>query len=223
MLISQTDLIAIAFNRGIDADRIMDSDINVAQWKYIRPALTDDLYTDLINNLSDYDGLMEYVKPALAYYVKFISFEELAFEFSNRGVFQLTSQDANGVTDTQRAKYKESILIKANELMSVAINYCVQQDLEEYNRSDALAPRIVGGFLVERLTGEVVNTDPDNPSTANYSKSFGTFDDTIYLQEKIAGFGLIQEHHGTSNNNHINTNFICRLFTNLLNERQPFR
>jgi len=186
MLISQTDLIAIAFNRGIDTDRIMDSDINVAQWKYIRPALTDDLYTDLINNLSDYDGLMEYVKPALAYYVKFISFEELAFEFSNRGVFQLTSQDANGVTDTQRAKYKESILIKANELMSVAINYCVQQDLEEYNRSDALAPRIVGGFLVERLTGEVVNTDPDNPSTANSARVWYV-DDTIYLQEKIAG------------------------------------
>jgi len=68
-------------------------------------------------------------------------------------------------------KYKESVMIKANELMSVAINYCVQQDLTEYNRSDALAPRIVGGFLVERLTGEVVNADPENPTGVRLGKS----------------------------------------------------
>lgn len=186
MLITQTDLIAIAFNRDITVSRIMDSDINVAQWKYIRPALTDDLYTDLINNISDYDGLMEYVKPALAYYVKYITFEELAFEFSDRGMFQLTSQDANSVTDTQRAAYKESILIKANELMSVAINYCVEQELEEYTRGNSVQPKIIGGFLVERNTGNIVNTDPNNPTTANSARVWYE-GDTIYLQEKIAG------------------------------------
>ncbi len=186
MLATIADIIDIAFNRDIDNDRIKKSDVNVAQWKYIRPALTDDLYTDLINNIGDYSGLMEFVKPALAYYVKYVAFEELAFELSNRGVFQLTSQDANGVTDTQRAKYKESVMIKANELMSVAINYCVQQDLTEYNRSDALAPRIVGGFLVERLTGEVVNADPENPTGSGSARVYLS-GDTIYLQEKISG------------------------------------
>lgn len=186
MLITQTDLIAIAFNRGITVDRIMDSDINVAQWKYIRPALTDELYTDLINNISNYSGLMEYVKPALAYYVKFVAFEELAFEFSDRGMFQLTSQDAGAVTDTQRAAYKESILIKANELMSVAINYCVQQELEKYTRGNAVQPKIIGGFLVERDTGDIVNTDPSNPSAENMARVWYT-GDVIYLQEKING------------------------------------
>jgi len=186
MLATQTDLIAIAFNRGITVDRILDSDINVAQWKYIRPALTDSLYTDLINNIGDYTGLMEYVKPALAFYVKYVAFEELAFELSDRGIFQLTSQDANAITDTQRAKYKESIIIKANELMSVAINYCVQQDLTEYNRANATLPRVIGGFLVNEPTGDIVNSDPENPTTANSARVWFA-DDVIYLQEKISG------------------------------------
>jgi len=44
----------------------------------------------------------------------------------------------------------------------------------------------VGGFLVERLTGEVVNADPENPTGSGSARVYLS-GDTIYLQEKIAG------------------------------------
>lgn len=186
MLITKEDIIDLAFNRDVDASRLKNADVEVAQWKYIRPALTDTLYNNLINNISDYDTLLTFIKPALAYYTKYIAFEELAFELSDRGMFQLTSHDANGISDTQRAKYKESIIIKANELISIAINYCVSNGLEYYNRSDALQPRIVGGFLLDREVGDVDYNNPESPTTANYARVWLS-GDTIYLQEKVNG------------------------------------
>jgi uncharacterized membrane protein YidH (DUF202 family) len=186
MLITQEDVIDLAFNRDIEATRIKDADINVAEWKYIRPALTDSLYSNIINNVANYTTLLAFVKPALAYYVKYVAFEELAFELSDRGIFQLTSQDANGVSDTQRAAYKESVLVKANELISVAINYIVENDLPYYDRENATHPRIIGGFLVERSTGDVENNNPSVPTDYGTARVWLS-GDTIYLQEKVNG------------------------------------
>jgi len=186
MLITQEEIVELAFNRSVTETRILDADINVAQWKYLRPALTNELYSDLINNPANYIDLLNWVKPALAFYVKYIAIEDLFYELSDRGGFQLTAQEANGMTDTQRTDFRRAQMVKANELMSIVVNFCVETNVEKYNRGDSLRPRIIGGLLIKRKTGQVTLNDPDVVSSVNQARVFLS-GDVIYLQELING------------------------------------
>ncbi len=148
MIVTQTEVIDLAFNRSIDTTRIKDSDINAAEWKYIKPLLGNDLFEDVINNLSGYTDLLVYLKPCAAYYVKYFVLPDLMYEISDRGAFQLDVDDGMGMNEQQRNELLTKTLDKANQLGSIVKNYLVNTENTLYN-AGVDTGKIVGGFFIK--------------------------------------------------------------------------
>jgi len=182
-LITAEETVQIAFNRQIDASLIKDADIDVAEWKYIKPLLTDDLYEDVIANESSYTNLLKFIKRALAFYLKAIIIDDIAYELGDRGGFQLQADDAVPITNEGRRAMKQSSLMKANELASIALNYVIKQEYEKYERGATLRSKQIGGFLIENDGEEITTTPPTLPS-GEYEARVYLDGSTIKLQYK---------------------------------------
>jgi len=162
-----TEVITEAFKRPISTDLVTTQDIEIAQWKYIRPALTENLYEAVVTNTgSVYDTLIDtYIKPTLAYYTKHIIYDEIDTEISDRGVSKLLNDDTNKLSQSQKLDVKETILNKANILLDKMMDYVVQEWSDNntiydlYNDfTDVIEEdKIIGGILIKGKT--FVNRD----------------------------------------------------------------
>jgi hypothetical protein len=82
-LITSTEVISIAYITELDPTMIKDEVIATAERKYIRPILSVQLYEDVVANQQQYSTLIEqYVKPCLAFYVKFSMMNQQLLETS---------------------------------------------------------------------------------------------------------------------------------------------
>ena len=82
-LITATETIAIAYITELDPTMIKDEIIVTAERKYIRPILSAPLYEDVVANQQQYSTLIDqYVKPCLAFYVKFSMMNQQLLETS---------------------------------------------------------------------------------------------------------------------------------------------
>lgn len=152
--ITISEVISQAFNRSIEDGKILDNDITAAEWKYIKPILTDDLWDDAKANPSSYVDLIEKIKPCLSYYIKYEIMPELSMTISDRGSFIQTAGDSQPMTDEQRRVLRDSVLEKANSLAEMLSDYIATAELVEYERTDNLKPQIIGGILVYKKIGE---------------------------------------------------------------------
>jgi hypothetical protein len=76
-LLTANEVNQIAFITPIDSALILDEIIQVAETKYIIPALTKPIYDDLSVHPGIYATLIaEYIKPYLAYCVKFLLYSQ---------------------------------------------------------------------------------------------------------------------------------------------------
>jgi len=57
--ITPAEVITLAFNRTIESDKILDTDITAAEWRFIKPILTTDLFNDTKDNPTRYDTLID--------------------------------------------------------------------------------------------------------------------------------------------------------------------
>jgi len=80
-LITVTEVSTIAFVKTLDPALILPSFISSAESKYIFPIVTTDLITKIIATPSDYTTLVEeYIKPYLAFAVKYMFYNQLLTE-----------------------------------------------------------------------------------------------------------------------------------------------
>jgi len=76
-LLTATEVNQIAFITPIDSAQILDEIIQIAETKYINPAITKPIYDDLSVHPGIYATLIsDYIKPYLAYCVKYLLYSQ---------------------------------------------------------------------------------------------------------------------------------------------------
>lgn len=148
-LITAEEVIELAFaeNSNMRADSISETSIRIAEIKYIRPAFGA-MYTLLADKYADYTN--DYVKPALAYFVKCEIVSSIAIDMSNSGVAVANPQYQSAATDKQRQRLYDSEMSKAKTLLDFALEYIATHS-EEFPDFSGEAPKKhhrVGGLLL---------------------------------------------------------------------------
>jgi len=170
-----TEVKSAAYTRLVDDIQFKDSDIEIAEFKYIRPILTENLYNYVVANNGSYTTLIDtYIKPCLAYYVKYITLEGFFTELSDRGINHLQGQNQQTVSSQARSDYKAETLLKARTLEEKltdyiqGLYYAGNTDYTLYGDSSDVytEDQFVGGFLMDD------NDLKDNPKYKNDFKRF---------------------------------------------------
>jgi hypothetical protein len=165
-LMTVAEVITAAYTRNVDTNQLKTSDIEMAQFEYIRPVLTENLY-DLVvaAPTTTYSTLVTtYIKPCLAYFVKYLTFESFYTEVSDRGINHLTGDNIQTVSSQARSDAKAEVLHKAQILEEKLLDYVQAQYFDgdsDYTtfgqETDVyLEKQFVGGFLVD---DEIINPD----------------------------------------------------------------
>lgn len=148
-LITAQEVIELAFaeNSNMREDSISGTSIRIAEIKYIRPAFGA-MYTLLADKYADYTN--DYVKPALAYFVKCEIIASIAIDMSNSGVVVANPQYQTAASDKQRQRLYDSEMSKAKTLLDFALEYIATHS-EEFPDFSGEAPKKhhrVGGILL---------------------------------------------------------------------------
>ena len=133
-MITAADVVTIAFNRSLNANKISDSMILTAQYKYLRPVLTEDLDEAFEADVdgSTYTTLKTFTDQALAWWVKYLVLPELFVEVSDRGVNILEGLNASSVTDQRFIDYREHVLTIAQEKSKQLTEHLYDSDYDGY-------------------------------------------------------------------------------------------
>lgn len=148
-LITAQEVIDLAFaeNSNMMAESISDTAIRIAEIKYIRPAFGV-MYPLLADKYADFAN--DYVKPALAYFVKCEIVSSIAIDMSNSGVAVANPQYQSAATDKQRQRLYDSEMSKAKTLLDFALEYIATHS-ELFPDFSGEAPKKhhrVGGILL---------------------------------------------------------------------------
>jgi len=115
-LITASEINAIAFSTPIDPALILDEIITAAETKFIIPAVTKPIYDDLSVHPSIYTTLVaDYIKPYLAYCVKFLLYSQYLNESSADATILQQRGDTVNESNTI-SQVKRTLLI--NHLLS---------------------------------------------------------------------------------------------------------
>lgn len=109
-LITTTEVIALAFQRPVNKDRIEDALINAIQVRYILPVLGEDFYDAVIAAPGSYTDLVAYLKPIIAYYVKFHILPDISIDVANTGVNKVPGHNRQSGTTEDLGMVKQSTL-----------------------------------------------------------------------------------------------------------------
>jgi hypothetical protein len=125
MLATKTEIIAIAFSRPINPTKILDSLIEATQYRYIKPVLGEDLYYDLVAAPTNplFSPILQYVKNALAWMVKYRGLPELFVEISDMGAHQISVNNASIVTDARFIEIKAATVEMAEIHMKILADF----------------------------------------------------------------------------------------------------
>lgn len=147
-IITAQEVITIAFpaTSNMKAESVNEYVIHLAEIKYLRPALGEDLYA----KLGDYPDLCEMLKPALAFFVKCELIPSLSLSMSNGGIAVSNPQYMTAATDKQRTLLLESELSKANTLLDEVVHHIGdnQEKYPEYRGLGAVARRTKCGIIL---------------------------------------------------------------------------
>lgn len=128
-LITATEVIELAFaeNSNMREESISATSIHIAEIKYIRPVFGD-MYALLSDRYADYTN--DYVKPALAYFVKCEIVSSIAIDMSNSGIAIANPQYQSAASDKQRQRLYDSEMSKAKTLLDFALEYIAAHSSE---------------------------------------------------------------------------------------------
>lgn len=135
-LISAQEVISKSFtNKNTLELLIKENFIEVAQEQHIRPVLGDDFYDEIVtqnndNNLSVDNKLLlnDFIKDALAFYVKFEVLDDISFNTTSKGVRAIDDEFTSPATDTQRANLALKIRSHADTLRDKMIRFIEDED-----------------------------------------------------------------------------------------------
>jgi hypothetical protein len=93
-LLTATEVNQIAFITPIDSALILDEIIQIAETKYIIPAITKPVYDDLSVHPGIYATLiLDYIKPYLAYCVKYLLYSQYYSETLSTSNFDKSREE----------------------------------------------------------------------------------------------------------------------------------
>lgn len=137
--ITKQEVIDLAFEKAdLRVGYIKDASIEVAEIKYIRPAVTEDLF----NRLNQADGDLEskevvlkaIIKKALAYYIGYLVIPGISVQITNKGAQLPSSMHSNSATDKQRRELRENFMAMGIAYKDEAVKYIEDNilDFEKY-------------------------------------------------------------------------------------------
>ena len=177
-LITATQVISEAFNASVQTGQIKDRVIEAAEFEYIRPALTENFYQYVVQNtatvdvidadITESDGrvvtglqlITDLIIPAEAFYVKYMALNDILFEVSERGGFELLANNTVRMSNQARQDYAESTLKTATQLLEKMVDYIKKQKnnntakYDLYRDFTGVSPekQIIGGLLINDTT-----------------------------------------------------------------------
>lgn len=116
-------VVELAFSAGnpVSPTSIRETKIVVAQERYLRPelgrlydAVLDGKYPDLLD---------DYLRPALAHYVRYAIIPDLSIRLSDKGVQTHFSEHASVATDVQRDELRRQDKEDADILLALAVRH----------------------------------------------------------------------------------------------------
>ena len=186
-LITAQEVIELAFaeNSNMREESISDTSIRIAEIKYIKPVFGN-MYSMLGTTYATFTN--EYLKPALAYFVKCEIVSSIAIDMSNSGIAVANPQYQSAASDKQRQRLYDSEMSKAKVLLDDALAY-ISAHKEEFPDFGGVAPKkhyrngglILGGGLVQKST----SFTPDAVSR----KEFDALEDRVEDLEQGGGGG----------------------------------
>ena len=165
-LITAQEVVELAFaeNSNMREESISDTSIRIAEIKYIKPVFGN-MYSMLGTTYEDFTN--EYIKPALAYFVKCEIVSSIAIDMSNSGIAVANPQYQSAASDKQRQRLYDSEMSKAKVLLDDALAY-ISTHAEDFPDFVGTAPKrhsrtgglILGGGVPSRntsLSGDAVS------------------------------------------------------------------
>ena len=157
-LITSAEVVALAFpDRNFLSAKILDSHIQVAQEAFLRPALGEDFYALLTSLTPEGDNatlVNDYLKPALAYYVRFVILPDIMVHAANSGLNMVQPQGTVIASDRQAGLLRDQARQNAETLLTVAMRYIQQNPslfpLYEFSSTTRSRTRLLGGVIFSR-------------------------------------------------------------------------
>lgn len=182
LLITQEEVIRLSFeDKNFNKAKIKDAVILTAQYNWLRPVLGDAFYISLLNEIAN-DGLNQnnaflledYIKPCLAYYVKFTVATDLMLEMTNKGGQKGNSDFSETITAEERGEKRNAAKATADTLRKILIDFLNKANKSYPNYQKSKVKKAVrGGFLLGSRRGikqsdEVSFIDTSNTKTYYY-------------------------------------------------------
>jgi|GEM_PF-5521009 len=131
------EVINIAFEKAdIRTGYIKDNHIEVSEIKYIRPAITEDLF----NHLDKDDGGLEehevtlkaIIKKALAHYVAYLVIPGMSTQVSNLGAQRSNGLHSNSASDKQIGELRSNHMAMGDAYKDEAVKY-IEDNLDSFS------------------------------------------------------------------------------------------
>lgn len=160
-LITAAEVINLTFtHKSTDTYLIKDSFISLAEIDFIKPMLGEDLYNTIAANPSTLTGknlilYTTYLKPAMAYYVKFLALPDMFANTTSAGIQINNREFSTSGTAKDRAELATTTLNMANAFLDYGKKYIEHEDnidyFATYNTSNEtkVVTRIIGGIIFE--------------------------------------------------------------------------
>ena len=155
-IITATEVVALAFpDKNFLPGKILSSHITVAQEGFLRPAMGDDFYLHLINDShsdTETDLVNNYLKPALAMYVRYIILPDVIAHMSNTGLQVVQPLGTIAASDRQAGTLRDQAKENAAILMDYAIRFIEKNPtsfpLYSFCETVQATTRILGGVIM---------------------------------------------------------------------------
>lgn len=179
-LITAQEVIELAFaeNSNMREESISDTSIRIAEIKYIKPVFGS-MYLMLGTTYSDFTD--EYIKPALAYFVKCEIVSSIAIDMSTAGIAVANPQYQSAASDKQRQRLYDSEMSKAKVLLDDALEY-ISSHAEEFPDFVGTAPK------KHYRNGGLILGGGSSPKTAYLSGNAVSRAEFDALSGKVEGF-----------------------------------
>jgi len=108
--LTKTEVVTLAFTRGVDTKKIEDGLIESIQEKHIRPILGNDFFEAVLATPGDYSTLLTYLKNVIAWYVRYYILPDVYLDISSTGVSQIQGRGRTNATGTQVSRAQDHAL-----------------------------------------------------------------------------------------------------------------
>ncbi len=150
-LITPAEVLELAFpsNQFLPEEMILPAKIDTAQYRFLKPAFGN-FYASLVEE--QYESFLNrFVKPALAYYVRYLVIDDLCASTGTSGVLQVETDYAESASEKNMEKVKRQAKEDADILLKQALDYVAAHadQFPEYDVEQEKSRKVCmkGGFI----------------------------------------------------------------------------